>query len=380
MNIPPPTARAAQLTILERFVPEPSTPEGPGDYGFDAEAKVIIGDLPPLTPAEWRARDLPPPDFIMGKWLTTTSRVLLSADTGLGKSILIKALAMHIALGRRFLHWQACRPCRVLYIDGEMSRRLLKERITAECARLGEDPETFFALSREDIEGLKPFNTPAGRAWLLAFIEKIGGLDLVIFDNIMCLTVGDMKDPEAWQQTLPLALHLTKINIAQIWIHHTGKNASESYGDKSREWQMDTTLHGDVEKRTDTDISFVLSFRKARERTPATRFDFQNVKIALVNDQWEYELTDAQLPGRIAPQTGKALDALENVLAGDQAVTLPGPRRAAHRDHWQAECGHLGLIDHGKPHSARTLFNKFRRELVAANRIACEGDLSWIIR
>jgi hypothetical protein len=34
----------------------------------------------------------------------------------------------------------------------------------------------------------------------------------------------------------------------------------------------------------------------------------------------------------------------------------------------------------GKKDSARTLFNKFRRELVAANRIACEEHFSWMRR
>jgi hypothetical protein len=81
----------------------------------------------------------------------------------------------------------------------------------------------------------------------------------------------------------------------------------------------------------------------------------------------------------VFPQTQKALEALINVLAGDQAVPLSGNRRAAHRDHWEAECALLGLLDMGKPVSARTLFNRFRRELVAANRIACEGDFSWLL-
>jgi hypothetical protein len=38
----------------------------------------------------------------------------------------------------------------------------------------------------------------------------------------------------------------------------------------------------------------------------------------------------------------------------------------------------MGLIDLAKPDSARTLFNKHRRELIAANRIACEGDWTWL--
>jgi hypothetical protein len=342
-------------------------------------ALPYLTSMPPLTLSEWRERDLPEPDFLMGDWLTTSSRVLLTAATGLGKSNLGIALGMRAAGGGDFLHWKGRRKARVLYIDGEMSRRLLKRRVLDEAERLGISPSTFFALSHEDIPNFKPLNTPEGQALINALIKKLGGVDLAIFDNIMSLTVGDMKDPAPWQQTIPWALALTRDLVGQIWIHHAGHDETRSYGDKTREWQMDTVAHLDAVERGDTDVSFKLTFKKARERTPATRFDFQDVKIALVNDRWKYELTDTRRPGKVSPQTGKALDALTNVLAGDQAVTVSANRRAAHRDQWQAECALLGLIDPDKPHSARTLFNKFRRELVAANRIACEGDFSWLI-
>lgn len=134
-------------------------------------------------------------------------------------------------------------------------------------------------------------------------------------------------------------------------------------------------------KREDTDVSFSLSFRKARERMPSTRFDFQDVKVALVNDRWTYEVSEAIRPDRVSPQTAKALDALTNAIASDDAVELSGGRRAVNTDRWKAECVHLGLIDvEAKAHSARTLFSKFRRELIAANRIACEEDWSWLLR
>jgi hypothetical protein len=352
------------------------------DYLIDAPPPAIeIASLPPLTLDDWRNRNLPDPDFIMGHWLTSTSRVLLTAATGLGKTNFGLALAMRIAAGVDFMHWRARRPARVLYIDGEMSRRLLRQRVLDEAERLGASPDSFLALSHEDIPSFRPLNTLEGQAWMNAFIDKIGGIDLIIFDNIMCLTIGDQKDTEPWQQTLPWALSLTKRAIGQIWIHHTGHDETRAYGDKSREWQMDTVAHLDAVKRDDTDISFSMSFKKARERTPANRFDFQDVKIALVNDQWEHEFTDTRRPGKVSPQTQKAIDALINVLAGDQVEMLSGGRRAAHRDHWAAECNARGLIDTKRNEkSATTMFNRFRRELVAANLIACEGDLQWLLR
>jgi hypothetical protein len=341
---------------------------------------IDIATLPPLTVAEWRERILPALVLLMGAWLTTTTRALITAATGLGKTNFGLALAMRAAAGLDFLHWTAHRAARVLYVDGEMSRRLLRDRVLAEAQRIGADPESFFALSHQDIPGgMKALNTPEGQAWMNAFIKKIGGVDLIILDNIMSLTTGDQKESEPWRQTLPWALSLTAREIGQIWIHHTGHDESRSYGDKTREWQMDAVAHFDRVERDDTDISFAMKFEKARERTPPNRDDFQDVKIALVNDQWEHELSRAQRPDKISPQAARALDALRNVIAGDQATPLPGGRRAAATADWKAECVLLGLIDaEAKPHSARTLFAKYRRELVGAFRIGCEGDFSWL--
>jgi predicted ATP-dependent serine protease len=82
----------------------------------------------PLALDAWLTRELPPADRIMGEWLTATSRILLNGPTGLGKTNLALAIAGHCAAGRDFLHWRVHRPARCLYIDGEMSRRLLKRR------------------------------------------------------------------------------------------------------------------------------------------------------------------------------------------------------------------------------------------------------------
>src|SRR5262245_1059306 len=89
-----------------------------------------------LTLSEWRERDLPALDLLLGHVFHTATRILLAAKTGLGKTNLGLALGMRIAAGVDFLHWKGVRPARVLYIDGEMSRRLLKERLLDEERRL----------------------------------------------------------------------------------------------------------------------------------------------------------------------------------------------------------------------------------------------------
>jgi hypothetical protein len=233
-------------------------------------------------------RDLPKPDFILGSWLTTTSRVLLTAPTGLGKTLFGVAMSGAIADGKSFLPWKGRRHCRVLYIDGEMALRLLKQRLIDETRRLGAVPAGLYALSHADIENFQPLNTDAGRNQIEEIIAHIGEIDLIWFDNIMPLISGDMKDEEGWRQTLPWQHTLTKRNIGQIWIHHTGHDESRAYGTKTREWQMDTCIFLESAPCHDTDVSFKLTFDKARERTPATKADFADITVALVNDAWTY--------------------------------------------------------------------------------------------
>jgi hypothetical protein len=363
--------------FIDVFAPEPPPPIGPEDYGTGAARIEQPTALPPLTIDEWLERDLPEPDFIMGDWLTTTTRALLVAPTGLGKTNFALALAMHVAAYVDFLHWRARRTCRVLYVDGEMSRRLLKQRIAEAAARLGARPIGFHALSHEDVEGFAPLNTPAGQACIERQIERIGGVDFIVFDSIMCLTVGDMKEGVPWAQVTPWVRSLTKRNIGQIWVHHTGHDESRSYGDKTREWQMDCVIHLEAVRRDETDVSFSLEFRKARERTPATRADFRTARIALLGDTWASEAEKTARKGHASPLALKFLDALQNVLAG--GGEFRNGQRCAVLDQWKAECIRLGLLDAGKPHSARTLFGKQRRDLVAANHIACEGEWTWTL-
>jgi hypothetical protein len=377
--------RYAPVIELDRF-DEPPLPTWPSDYGYDGHPDLQSGTLvpsfvivPPLSIEDWRSRDLPEPDFLMGEWLSTTSRVLLSAATGLGKSNFGIALGMRIAAAADFLHWRAHRKACVLYIDGEMSRRLLKKRIIDEAERLGESPTGFLALSHEDVSNFAPLNTPEGQACVENLLIKIGKVDLIIFDSVMCLTAGDMTNEESWSQTMPWARSLTARNIGQIWIHHTGHDSSRFYGTNTRIWQMDTAVHLNAFDRVGTDVSFTIEFTKARERTPSNRFDFQDVQVALFGNEWTHKETETARPGTVSPLGLKFLQALTNTLASDVAKTVAG-RKVADRSDWEGECVALGLIDpKAKPDSARTLFNKYRRELIAANRIVCNGEVSWLI-
>jgi len=332
-----------------------------------------------LSVKEWIERALPEPAFCLGWWLTTTTRALVYAPTGIGKSLLAVAIAFASSNGNSFLHWTGHRKMRVLYIDGEMAQRLLKRRIMEEAERSHSEPEGLYAVNTGDIEDFKPLDDPRGRAAIDEEIKAMEGVDLIIFDNIMALLGGDMKDEESWRKTLDWQKSLTRRHIGQIWIHHTGHDESKGYGTKTREWQMDTVIALEKSERPETDVSFVLTFKKARERTPETRSDFKDVRVTLINNRWEFELIAEDGRQKPSPMGEQFKRALINVLASDEAVTYRG-HRAARLDAWRKECVTLGLLDaENRAHSARTLLSKYRRELIQCRLIGCHEELTWLL-
>src|SRR4029079_5924322 len=121
---------------------------------------------------------------------------------GLGKTMLALAVAFAVALGRGLMQWKAGRQARVLYIDGEMSRRTLKKRLAEAMRRAGvEDPDepSLIVLSSEDFEEMPPLNTPQGQRWMDRFIAEHGPFDLIIFDNVQALTEDEHKEEVTWQ-------------------------------------------------------------------------------------------------------------------------------------------------------------------------------------
>jgi len=289
-------------------------------------------------------------------------------------------LGIWAAAGAGFLHWPSVRPARVLFIDGEMSRRLLQQRLIDEANRLGLTPEGFHILSHEDVENFRPLNTPEGQAFIEDIIKRIDGLDLILFDNVMSLLAGNMKDTEQWAETMPWVRSLTQRCIGQIWMHHTNED-NQTYGDKTREWQMDTVILGEEVKRPDTDLSFQLRFQKARERTPANREAFFDTKVALVNDKWETAPAEQRVKVKPpSPQAMKFFDALVNATIGNEANKMFGCPAASLKS-WQAECFKIGLLDKdNKPQNTYSLFSKNKLELITANWIAANDTMAWTFK
>ena len=136
--------------------------------------------------------------------------------------------------------------------------------------------------------------------------------------------------------------------MGQLWLHHTGHDASRQYGTKTREWQMDSYIQLDKIERPDTDVSFLLNFRKARERTPDNREQFDDTRVTLVNDRWSYEVASGSRKTKLWPETEKFFECLTLVANADPVAKKFTGRPTASIESWREMCFKSGLLDRDK--------------------------------
>lgn len=328
-----------------------------------------------LRLSSWLKRDLPPRDFLSGDVLSTTSRLLLIGPTGIGKTLFSLAWAAAIAGGADFLGWRGRRLARVMYLDGEMSADLLKERLQIVAPLYGESIE-LWPYNRDVLRAneMAPLDSDLGRAWLWREIDVVKP-DVIFFDNIMSLLAGAMGDEEAWGQVKDLTLQISARRIAQVWMHHTGHDASKGFGTKTREWQMESVvmlskLDG-AEEETSA-AQFRLEFTKARTRSPA---NYQQFTPKVVRSDVDAGFVAAGAPpakGRALTQAVIMQKAFQEAYGELSAAAVfdnasaPGVKVDDIRD-WLRRRGYLETNEKGHVVGAsRNAFMKAKKELLAA--------------
>lgn len=325
----------------------------------------------------WAARDIPEPDRLLGDVVTTTSRMFLIGRTGLGKTMLGFALAAGMASGAGFCHWRSSRPARVLYIDGEMPGELIKARAIEALRRAGpippgnltiyaRDAEEEFARRFPELPPFAPLNTPEGHEFIYRLIDVLGGVECVIFDNVMSLIAGDQKDEVPWSDTLALVSGLTARRVGQIWLDHTGHNTERQYGSSTKAWRFDAVgvMKGVAGGSTEGELAFSLSFDgadngKARRRTPDNWQHFETHVFRLKDDAWTSSpASGKQSTGpKLSPVAREFYDALIDALA---ETTTPGRTT---KSAWYSELVRKGLADALEPDDDRAAKAKKQAKL-----------------
>lgn len=356
----------------------------------------MAAEVANLTPAAWLAREIEPEDCLLGAPFTTTSRGMLAAETGKGKTMLCLGVAFAAHLGQPFLHWKAGRPSRILYIDGEMPRDLMQERIRLACHWFKVEPpgDGLFFLSREDFEGMPPLDSEEWQPWITAYIDLLK-LDFVILDNLMSLTVGNLKETDSWRFVDPWIKALTRRRVGVLLVHHLGHDKSKSYGDSTKEWALDYVILGDAVEDPDASVSLKLEFRKARRRRPETMADFEPALVILKNGAWsttgEHRRATEQRPIRLN-ETGKLfVEATRTALkyVAQKPPTHDELRGVAQvvtienvRTYWHQRLGQGSASEDQDEKKAkandRQRWRRGQENAVAAGRAKCWGAFVWL--
>lgn len=358
---------------------------------------------PPPTLAEylsaetWLDRDFLEPERFLGELIVAGVRMFIVGRTGLGKTLLGMAMAVAMAGGTGFLHWAAGRPCRVLYLDGEMPGALIRQRLRDALRRagnpnlagrliiFGHDIEDEIAKLFPKLGAMPPLNSEAGRNWLLALIDALGDVDVICLDNVMSLLDGLQKEEESWTGATPLVDALSRRGIAQVWLDHTGHDGGRQYGTSTKSWRFDAVALMTAlieELRQPGEVAFGLSFDppgKCRRRTPANWRDFESCTVRLADDRWTSEPAGTAKAGpKIKPSRMPFYHALISAITRSAI----GPGKTA-IDTWQNECLRRGLIERPPKDGAETprergarfaAYRAAKSDLIAAAWIAIDDD------
>ncbi len=231
------------------------------DVSFEPEARLRALDLHELLSLK-----LPPREFVLSPWLPSQGLALLYAQRGVGKTQVALGIAYAVASGGQFLSWDAPKPRKVLYLDGEMPLVAMQERV----ARIVRHAETappapdFLRLVSPDLQDRAlSLSTEEGRIRLDPLLADVS---LVIVDNISTLAnAGRENEAESWLPLQDWALGLRRRGLSVLFIHHAGKGGAQR-GTSRREDVLDTVIA--LRRPPDYDprngAHFELHFEKAR--------------------------------------------------------------------------------------------------------------------
>lgn len=254
------------------------------------------------------------------------------APTGHGKTLWSQPLAMAVACGGAFLDWQADKPRRVLYLDGELPASMIKSRGKVFLTPMTDAQQALVrqnmvVLNREVLAAtfgveIPPLDTPAGEKWLLDIVDGLGA-DLVVFDSRFCLLKADLKETGSMPQTLMRKLR--QRHCAQIWLHHTGKDVKKGgYGDKSAEWLLDANLEMVRDSQTDC---IKIQFHKKRKAMPENADFYRDRTLELLAGVWRVvDGSDTKRTGETRQRMEALFIHLKALGAADESVPVKSLR------------------------------------------------------
>jgi hypothetical protein len=184
-------------------------------------------------------REIPIRKNLLGTWLKERMAVLVSGESGIGKSLFIQSIALGMAHGLDVFGWEIIAPLKVGLLDGENDDRELQDRLTKLLAGLGaqDHPSSNLMLLTRGLfseagERQPDLLDPIDQAKITAAFSDC---DVIFIDNINAL--ADMPDehhPNSWAEIQRFIFLLRDKGKTVFLIHHTTKGKKKSPAGSSR--------------------------------------------------------------------------------------------------------------------------------------------------
>lgn len=257
----------------------------------------ISGAIRIVTLGEFLEMKIPKPEMLLSPFLPSQGLVMIYAKRGVGKTHVALGIACAVAQGGSFLKWNAPKPKKVLYIDGEMPAIAMQDRLRRIAATTDFDEEAknrLHLITPDLIDGPMPdLSTQKGRAAIEPFVADC---DLIIVDNISSLfRSGIENDAESWQPAQDWALSQRRYGKSILFIHHAGKGGQQR-GTSKKEDALDTVicLKNPSGYRADQGANFEVIFEKTRHFAGPAALPFQ-VKLRVEEDGlWYWDISDIE--------------------------------------------------------------------------------------
>lgn len=206
----------------------------------------------PRTREEIMSLEFPPLKHYLKPILPESSMLQFHAPKGHGKTRLVMSMAEAIYLGGELLGWKCEKQASVLYLDGELPRTRVQQRL----ARIEESNGRLVVLNRHLLRAdgyqMPQITTTEGREQIDGMIEELG-IDVIILDSYSTLVGGDEMDLEYWQDIADWMSDWRGRGKGIILVMHEGVTTGRARGPTKRTDTFDATMRIEHIKDRDTD-------------------------------------------------------------------------------------------------------------------------------
>lgn len=245
-----------------------------GEFGPPPEEQAAPPTLDTITAADLQKKDIPPIKFIVEKLIPIGLNILASPPK-YGKSWMVLALCLAVAIGGRFLGYSTNK-CGCLYLALEDSQRRLKSRMNKLLSGRTAPSGFHFATASHDMDnGL--FDELEG------FLEKHPDTGLIVIDTLQRVRGATHGKEGAYaadyREVGALKAFADKHNVAVLLVHHLRKMKDDGdpfnmiSGTNGIMGAADTTMVLTKEKRGDENATFSAIGRDIESSDTILRFN-----------------------------------------------------------------------------------------------------------